>query len=174
MEAVTLPPAVVAAVKAKAADHRIEPALLAAFVWQETRGRQWATRYEPLSGRYVTEAARFAKLTGVTEATETVQQMTSFGLLQVMGFKARELGFRGALPELCQADVGLELGCCLLKHLAVVYGAHDFVDGPQTFDEAVAASFNAGSPRRGPDGHWVNAEYVTGVRGAFLALKEGF
>lgn len=173
MDAVTLPAAVVPVIKAKAQAHRLDPALLGAFVWQETRGRPFATRYEPASGHYVTDAARWAQLTGMSMVTETIGQMTSWGLIQVMGFKARELGFKGMLPELCQPDLGLELGCCLLKHLAVLYGQPSG-EALQTFEEPVAASYNAGSARRDAEGNWVNVSYVTGVRTAFLALKEGF
>ena len=55
-------------------------------------------------------------------ATEANTRAMSFGLMQVMGEVARELGFAGEfLTELCDPHVGIEFGCrklakALAKH----------------------------------------------------------
>ena len=156
-------------VKAKAAEHGIDPAFVAAFVEVETGGRTFATRFEP-AYRYVADAARWAALTGTSEATETTGQMTSWGPMQVMGGVARELGFKGLLPELSQPEVGIEYGLCQLKRLASNYDLLPAAGAAWTFSEPLAAAYNAGSPRTGVDGDWINAGYVQRVKTAF----EGF
>jgi hypothetical protein len=45
-------------------------------------------------------------------------QQASFGLMQLMGGLARELGFKGAyLTALCDPDLNLQIGC---KHLSAL------------------------------------------------------
>lgn len=49
---------------------------------------------------------------------EWIGQAMSWGLMQIMGALARELGFRGPyLSELCRVDVNLRLGCLHVGHL---------------------------------------------------------
>jgi len=73
--------------------------------------------------------------------------------MQIMGFKARELGFEGYLPMLCLPHLGLEWGCrALEKFLARERG---------DYFRAVA-SYNAGSVRY-VDGKLSNEEYVLKV-----------
>lgn len=157
-------PALRALIERQGKIHRIDPQLLAAIVMVESGGRTFATRYEPGTDRYLTALTKWARATGVTDSTERVGQMTSWGLCQVMGFTARELGFKGLFPELCQSELGLEFGCRYLKRQQA-----RFAEGPREgvlgFDEAVVVSYNAGSPRRrDDDGRWVNQGYIDAVR----------
>ncbi len=140
----------------------IDPKLLEAMITVESGGRVFATRFEPnVSPSYLLMLSTFARATGVSVETERVQQATSWGLLQVMGFTARELGHRGLLPELTQPEVGMELGCKYLKSRQAKYGKP--AKGLLEWDEAVVSSYNAGSPRHGPDGKWKNESYVRKV-----------
>lgn len=90
--------------------------------------------------------------------TEFVQQKTSWGPMQVMGAVAREMGFNGYFPELC-SPLGLYYACKHLRRLADRFLASHGWDG-------VAAAYNAGSPRKGADGRWVNQGYVDKLRAA--------
>ena len=82
--------------------------------------------------------------------TELIAQKTSWGLMQVMGTVARELGHRGWLSELCEPERGIYYGCLHLKKLMDRHG---------NLSDTVAA-YNAGSPRRDVNGKYVNQEYV--------------
>lgn len=86
----------------------------------------------------------------INVSTETMFQMTSWGPMQIMGSVARERGFLGFLPTLCQPDLGIYFGC---KHLKTFILKH------KNLDDAIA-SYNAGSPRRDSEGKYVNQKYV--------------
>lgn len=87
---------------------------------------------------------------------------------QIVGASARELGFKGLFPELCQPELGLAFGIYKLKHLETMYaGAAEVV---LSWNEAVVASYNHGHPEKGSDGKWVNQTYVDRVRSAYLTF----
>lgn len=87
----------------------LDPALLCAIVEQESGWNQWAIRFEPaFLARYVEPIASKQHLS----PSESNARATSWGLMQVMGQVAREIGFAGAsLAELCEPSVGLQIGC---------------------------------------------------------------
>ena len=112
--------------------------LVWAIVMTESGGDPWAMRYEPRY-RYLVNArtrqpfrtlspeervsatapADFLPPAGVSADTEWTAQRTSWGLMQVMGAVARELGHKGPLSALCSPAVGVTLGCRVLAgHLA--------------------------------------------------------
>jgi len=93
-------------------------------------------RYEP-SWRWFLNPVKWARRVLVTSKTERIAQQCSWGLMQIMGTVARERGFEGDLPNLCQPEVGLEFGC---RHL--VYLTKRFNGAPD-----VLAAYNAGSPK---------------------------
>jgi len=91
--------------KQVAAAHGLDPALVCAIVEQESSWNPWAIRYEPaFYQRYITP------MQGLT-ATEGYSRAFSWGLMQLMGECARENGYTGALPALCDPQTGLEQGC---------------------------------------------------------------
>ena len=68
-----------------------------------------------------------------------------------MGGTAREIGFDGWLPDLCnKAELGLYYGC---KHFVNLLKKH----GDR--DKAIS-SYNQGSPRRIKTGEFKNQDYV--------------
>ena len=87
--------------------------------------------------------------------TERIGQMCSWGLMQVMGAVARELGYTQSFPKLCYPAVGLRYGCLHLHKFKSKYSAWP----------DVIASYNAGSPRRslGPGSPYFNQSYVDKV-----------
>jgi len=84
----------------------IDPALVCAVCHHESNWDPWAVRYEPaFYSRYISSMKLL---------TESEKQMRacSFGLMQVLGQVARELGFSGMyLTELCDPPKGIYTGC---------------------------------------------------------------
>ena len=107
-----VPVATIELARSIAAAHGLDPALVCAVIEQESAWDPWAVRYEPgFMSRYVAPLYAAGKLS----ATEAYTRAMSWGLMQVMGQVARESGFSGAsLCELCDAAVGLKLGCAVL------------------------------------------------------------
>lgn len=86
----------------------LESELVCAICEQESSWNPLAVRFEPgFKAMYVD------RIPGLT-AEERVDRSTSWGLLQLMGQVARELGFMGQLDGLLVPEVGLAWGC---RHL---------------------------------------------------------
>lgn len=88
----------------------IDPALVCAVIEQESAWNSDAMRYEDaFYDRYIVPL-------GIGNATESRARAFSWGLMQVMGQVAREIGFKGKyLTELCEPHQGIEIGCEVLK-----------------------------------------------------------
>lgn len=94
--------------------HDLDGALVCAVIEQESNWAQYAIRYEPAFQQ------RYVEPMGLTP-TETIARSISWGLMQLMGESAREMGFNGKMASLCDPDNGLEWGC---KHLKAKMDAH--------------------------------------------------
>lgn len=121
----------------------------------------WAVRCEP-TYKWTWMVEEHAAELGITQTTERTLQKMSWGLMQVMGATARELGFGAPLTQLVLPEAGLEWG---LRYLAQKVKRHK-----ETTD-AIAA-YNAGSPRRGSDGRYKNQDYVDKVLAAMVDQKK--
>lgn len=99
----------------------IDPFLLGGLICQESGGDTWSTRPEPyfrwVLGRKVEQLPPLRRLLPQwrTPEQDAYMQRISFGLCQVMGAVARELGLSGYLTRLCDPYVGIFYGA---KHLA--------------------------------------------------------
>jgi soluble lytic murein transglycosylase-like protein len=83
----------------------IDQTLVCAVCEQESGWDPWATRFEPAF--YL----KYTKPMSLSD-TEEYTRAISFGLMQIMGEVARELGFTGRyLAELCEPVTGLDYGC---------------------------------------------------------------
>lgn len=175
----SLPSAVAAAVSIAAQRHALDPCVLAAVVWQESRGDTHAIRSEPYY-RYLWDVydwkpfrrlnAEEASLsypppdfhgpTGASTPTEWTSQRISWGACQVMGAVARERGFKGTfLSQLCEPEIGIEYGA---KHLALLLAKYELPDA--------LSAYNAGRPTEDNE-----ATYVRPVLAqAALYRREGF
>jgi soluble lytic murein transglycosylase-like protein len=140
--------------------YQIDPCLTAAIIWTESKNDTWAMRYEH-AYKYTLEIENFAKMNGITGITEEKNQKTSWGLMQVMGGVARELGMTDQLNKLCKANVGINFGC---KKLRELFNKYSILND-------VVAAYNAGSPRKDRDGKYVNQEYVDTVTSLVMELK---
>lgn len=144
-------------IQAAAERHGLPVALVRAIVRVESDGNPWAARYEPgFYDRYVAPKPIRGKFP-CSAQTESRLQATSFGLMQIMGATAREVGFSGVfLTELCDPATGLDWACRYLARLIHKYGS----------EERAVAAYNAGSPRKTPENRWVNQPYVDKIRAA--------
>lgn len=100
--------------RAAARAHNLDEALVLAICEQESSWNCWGIRYEPaFFGKYVAPLYTANK---ISTGTEAYTRAMSWGLMQLMGQVARELGFEGSyLSQLCDPQIGLEWGC---KHFA--------------------------------------------------------
>ena len=110
----------IAQAKAKAELYGLDPALVCAVCEQESGWDCWAIRYEPAF--YVRYVAKIPDLTD----TERQARSTSWGLMQVMGQVARELGFSHRfLAMLCDPEIGLTVGCNKLSKCLAAAGGDE-------------------------------------------------
>lgn len=124
----------------------LDPDFVEGFCRQESSCDPWAARYEPAF------YDRYIKPLKVGE-TEGRLRATSFGLMQVMGQVARELGFKDKwLTALCDPAIALDYGCRHLKNKLLKYGLKGGI-----------AAYNSGSPRVRKDGKYENQSYVDGI-----------
>ncbi len=141
-------------VKAIAAKFSLDYRLVTAIIMQESGGKSFAMRHEPRY-KYLFSPDKLAKTVGCTMETMVVMQMTSWGLMQVMGAVAYEDGFPTTqyVSQLVIPTIGIEYGC---KRLSRLWGKY------KTIDQVISA-YNAGSLSMTPDGKYKNQAYVDSV-----------
>ena len=110
-------PELVSLAKRVASEHGLDPALFCALVETESGWYTWAARYEPgFKKRYIDPIESIERFGSISYATERAQRSTSFGLCQVMGQVARELGCKlPSLVQMCDPETGLTYGAKRLK-----------------------------------------------------------
>jgi soluble lytic murein transglycosylase-like protein len=130
--------------------------LVRAFITAESHWDTFAYRYEPaFLTRYVESSPK--RFGPISKDSERIGRATSWGLMQIMGQVARELGYEFPfLSGLCDPRIGVRYGCKKLVELRNrYYGMKGW--------EGVIAAYNAGSPRTDTNGIWVNIDYVKKV-----------
>lgn len=134
-----------------AVKYGLDPLLVCSVAHQESSWYPWAVRFEPaFLQRYIHPVLPESPTT--LELTKAM----SFGLMQIMGETAIEMGWRGrALTELCDPDTGLDYGCRKLKRC---------LDAHSGDVRAALLAYNGGSEPKYPDLvlHW-RTVYETGV-----------
>lgn len=158
-----------------AARHGLSPLVVAAVVQVESEGNPYAWNPEP-HYRWFWDVRRNAPFRTLSQAEienetpprdfpalvgdrdqEWWAQQASWGLMQVMGAVARELGYtRKYLTQLTDPEDSLEYGC---RKLVQLKGKHIQAHGWH----GVFAAYNAGSPRKDAAGRYVNQDYVDKV-----------
>lgn len=130
----------------------IQANLIAAICMQESSCNPFAERFEP-GFRWTLDPNVYAKTIGCSIDTEMNGQKRSYGLMQIMGSVAREHGFRGWFAELYEPDINVDIGTRhLLKFIRKYNDVH-----------LALSAYNAGTPKRLPNGNLVNQSYVNGV-----------
>ena len=125
----------------------------------ESRGYPLACRFEPNWKLFLTPDL-FAKKNGITLETEKIHQQCSWGVMQVMGCVARELGFEDPLPALCLPENGVRIGMRKLRQLSDKFES----------EASVIAAYNAGTPKR-IAGVFTNQTYVDKVNDRLKNLR---
>lgn len=150
-------------IKQVALAHGFKPEFLTAIVIGESGGDRFAVRYEPLY-RWVYKVKEHADDNRVTETTERMLQMTSWGLCQVMGAVARELGIRGPMFGMLDPAVNLKVAAKLLQRLKNKYDRN----------EDLYSAYNAGSVIKTAQGEYVNQLYVSKAMSLMRATERFF
>ena len=101
--------------------------LVYAISWKESHFNGDLRRYEPGFYSQYLEGKTKAQLKGFwptqeSEATERHGRATSWGVMQVLGQTARELGFEGHLVALSDPEVGAYWGCMYLEKKITALG----------------------------------------------------
>lgn len=98
-----------------ATSNQIDVALLCAVVEHESSWNPFAIRMEKaFYDKYVAQMS--------LNDTEEYTRSMSWGLMQIMGETARELGFDGHfMSELCDPDVGMTYGCKKLARCLAIH-----------------------------------------------------
>lgn len=149
---------IIANAVAQAQSHKLDPELVLAFIFVESTFYPFAHRFEP-KWKYLlpqAEIDKFAARNNISVVTERIDQMTSFGVMQVMGSVARELGHKGRLSDLYDPNYGINYGCLKLRSLLDKY--------PNSLEDAIA-SYNAGHPEMA-GGMYANQRYVDDIKKA--------
>jgi soluble lytic murein transglycosylase-like protein len=107
------PSQLVSLARKAAAQHVLDPSLVCAIVEQESAWNPWAIRYEPtFFAKYVAPLYTNNKIS----SSEAYARGFSWGLMQVMGQVAREVGYTEPfLSSLCDPADALEIGCRVLR-----------------------------------------------------------
>jgi soluble lytic murein transglycosylase-like protein len=91
----------------------LDPLLVQAVIAQESSGRPWAYRFEPLFWeRYLKDNPRWAD-------ADPGRVSASYGLMQVMFPTAVDYGFTGTPEDLFNIETNLTYGCKVLKAMVV-------------------------------------------------------
>lgn len=139
-----------------AARHGLDPDYIEAHVMTESSGNPKATRFEHrFYDHYILPQA-------IRDQNEARGRATSFGLLQIMGQVARELGFKGEFKDLCGIVGGLEWGCMKLARCYTKYRSD--------INKGISA-YNCGTPKI-KNGKLVNQEYVDKVNGFLKQIRK--
>lgn len=118
--------------------HGVDPALALAIAEVESGFDTYAVRFEP---KFRWTDTSLPNPPVCTVKTEEILQATSWGLMQVMGVVAVELGHRGWLTELTRPEHGAKYGVMHLKKKIEKYGGKGI--------EAAVSAYNAGAPITG-------------------------
>lgn len=144
--------------KRKLPDFRV----VCAIIEHESSWNPWAIKFEPRT-RDPIFPINYAKINHITADTERTLQQYSFGLGQIMGYKARELGYQRLLTELCDPHTAIYWTCELYAKLDAKY---------KTIEEKIAA-YNEGSVRLNDEKKFLNQDYVDSVLKLYRSKNYG-
>jgi soluble lytic murein transglycosylase-like protein len=152
--------AIINIIRIKALSYGLDPDLVLAIAQTESSLNPWCVRFEP-TWLYYYLPAKYASKLGITTSTERNLQSTSFGLMQVMGGVARELGFDEELVQLCDPELGIQYGCLKLVEIKKRYSD----------EQDIISAYNGGSISKNMNGKYGNQSYVDKVTEALLKLR---
>ena len=102
--------------------HSLSPQLVAAIIYQESKGNVYAYRFEPNFFKRLDLRPRNLMAGHIPEfpslANEKRARAVSYGLMQILGETARVMGFKNQyLLALIEPKTNVNLGCAYLKKL---------------------------------------------------------
>ena len=142
--------------KSRQAD--LQPEMILAIIEAESNENPYAATYH---ANYSWINMQTKRPAACHPNTESVLQRTAWGLMQIMGATARDIGFEGWLTELTIPVVNIEIGMKYLAGLSERYLESHGIDG-------VIAAYNAGSPKKTADSKYRNQAYVDKVKNLML------
>lgn len=149
-------------VRDKAKKYNLNPDLVLAMIFQESDGHIWSYRVEKgLNLVYMPTV--FHKKLFISYDTECLFQNTSWGVLHILGVKARELGFLDHLPMLLQVETGLEWGCKAIDSFRKIF--------PYEEDYISAYNGGAGAVYKKTIAGYSNQAYVDGVKMRWASIE---
>jgi len=132
--------------------HNLNPALVAAMIYQESGGKLDAHEYSK-GYPYFYRPAFFAEIHGIPLETEMEAQRTSYGLMQIKCSTARYIGFSRLCQKLYNAQTNLAFG---VKYLAILKRRYKS-------DPDMISAYNQGQPFKDSNGQFKNYRYVRNV-----------
>lgn len=137
-------------IRETARTHCLDPFTVAAVVSRESEGNPWVMRREPdypyLFDRETRQAVRRKDVNSQTfpgGPVEMLGQTQSWGLMQVMGAIAREMGHEGRFSSLLDSATNFEIGCRFPAQLQARWGEFDGLAAYHVGHPSIA-----GEPRR--------------------------
>jgi hypothetical protein len=108
------------------------------------------------------EFETFSQKLGISSATEKVQQQTSWGLMQIMGGVAREMGYEGPLAKLCEVETNLYFAGKKFQECLAGY-QYNILDA--------LAAYRNGSAKKDSNGKYKNENFITAVKELYTNSK---
>lgn len=136
----------------ESAKYNLDPALIAAIIFQESGGKEDAREYSR-GYPYVYKPTFFAKMHGIAFKNELEGQRTSYGLMQIKCATARDIGYLGKCQKLFNASLNLKYG---VKYLSILKRRYKS-------DLNMISAYNQGQPFRFSSGKFKNHSYVNSV-----------
>lgn len=136
----------------------LPPEMILAIIEAESDGNPYAATYH---ANYSWINMQTKRPADCHPNTESVHQRMAWGLMQIMGATARDIGFERWLTELTIPVVNIAIGMKYLAGLSERYLESHGIDG-------VIAAYNAGSPKKTADGKYRNQAYVDRIKSLML------
>ena len=143
--------------------YTLDPRLVEAVVWTESRGQADAFRFEPkFWERYLAKLPEY-------KGTVPRRVSSSYGLMQIMYVTAKELGFSDEPERLFLVKENLHWGCRKLQQLTT--WAAGFPTVPYDLRlQAICASYNGGRGGNTPGTELRNQKYADRVLATYREL----
>lgn len=129
----------------------VPPNLVKAICRVESNWNEHTLRFEPMFTD-LSMVMNYAHKLAISAETEAVCQKTSWGLMQIMGAVARNLGFDDILTKLLVPENNLYFGVKLISELMKRFPIQD----------DVISAYNRGYPKKA-NGLYLNQKYVDDV-----------
>lgn len=142
----------------------VDQNILKSILEQESHFNPYVLRYEP-TYNYLLNPNHYAQKLLITVPTETMTQKMSWGLGQIMGGLARELGFEDHMGHLLRPEINIEYVCKYLLRIQINAKTPD----------AIFACYNGGMGAllNQKDGKFPNQGYVDSCMNHLAKWRRG-